>query len=317
MLYEVRTPVSSPTNDLAGGGTYGSFGRVAYLHGGGIDAPLAVTRFDEAGQPAVQTLAPHASWQGDYVDGTTMSGGAVATCTGASGCPRLEWRGGKETADGVATAPGDYPWWGRLVVGQLDGSGLKYQRNRFYDPLTGQFTQADPIGLAGGKNLYAFAGGDPVNYTDPFGLCPPVDKNTTDCSPEMKRLLAMDKPLESPLVDPVAIASGSITGLVRGTFVKAAIRVAETSASPGIAATTHGAMRLADPARLGTAGVRDAISNATRSFTQKDGAQVFAQQVGSRLNVVVQGERGVITTFRNLSDKSLARLAKNYGWEPK
>ncbi|WP_309669486.1 hypothetical protein, partial [Gemmatimonas sp.] len=144
LLYEIRTPVTSPTNDLAGGGTYGSFGRVAYLHGGGIDAPLAVTRFDEAGQPAVQTLAPHANWQGDYVDGTTMSGGAVATCTGASGCPRLEWRGGKETADGAATAPGDYPWWGRLVVGQLDGSGLKYQRNRFYDPLTGQFTQADP-----------------------------------------------------------------------------------------------------------------------------------------------------------------------------
>ncbi len=37
---------------------------------------------------------------------------------------------------------------------------------------TGHFTQEDPIGLAGGMNLYGFAGGDPVSYSDPFGLCP-------------------------------------------------------------------------------------------------------------------------------------------------
>jgi len=36
----------------------------------------------------------------------------------------------------------------------------------------GPFTQEDPIGLAGGLNLYGYAGGDPVNFSDPFGLCP-------------------------------------------------------------------------------------------------------------------------------------------------
>ncbi len=36
----------------------------------------------------------------------------------------------------------------------------------------GQFTQRDPIGLAGGLNLYGYADGDPVNFSDPFGLCP-------------------------------------------------------------------------------------------------------------------------------------------------
>jgi uncharacterized protein RhaS with RHS repeats len=46
-----------------------------------------------------------------------------------------------------------------------------YRRNRYYDPGTGRFTQEDPIGLAGGLNLYGYAGGDPVNFGDPFGLC--------------------------------------------------------------------------------------------------------------------------------------------------
>lgn len=36
----------------------------------------------------------------------------------------------------------------------------------------GTFTQEDPIGLAGGLNLYGFANGDPINFSDPFGLCP-------------------------------------------------------------------------------------------------------------------------------------------------
>ncbi len=45
-----------------------------------------------------------------------------------------------------------------------------YMRNRYYDPQTGQFTQMDPIGLAGGLNSYGFAAGDPVTYSDPYGL---------------------------------------------------------------------------------------------------------------------------------------------------
>jgi uncharacterized protein RhaS with RHS repeats len=50
-----------------------------------------------------------------------------------------------------------------------------YRRNRFYDPSSGQFSQQDPIGIAGGLNQYGYAQGDPVNFSDPFGLCPVCD----------------------------------------------------------------------------------------------------------------------------------------------
>ena len=45
-------------------------------------------------------------------------------------------------------------------------------RSRQYDPATGKWLQEDPIGIAGGVNLYQYNGNDPNSFGDPFGLCP-------------------------------------------------------------------------------------------------------------------------------------------------
>jgi len=45
-----------------------------------------------------------------------------------------------------------------------------YNRARYYDPQLGRFISEDPVGIAGGLNLYGYAGNDPVNRTDPTGL---------------------------------------------------------------------------------------------------------------------------------------------------
>lgn len=49
---------------------------------------------------------------------------------------------------------------------------LYYMRARYYDPGTGRFISEDPAGLDAGVNLYAYAGGNPVLFSDPSGLCP-------------------------------------------------------------------------------------------------------------------------------------------------
>ncbi|HCT1401687.1 TPA: RHS repeat protein [Proteus mirabilis] len=48
-------------------------------------------------------------------------------------------------------------------------TGLHYNTFRYYAPDLGRFTQQDPIGLAGGINLYAYAP-DPLTWVDPLGL---------------------------------------------------------------------------------------------------------------------------------------------------
>ena len=51
------------------------------------------------------------------------------------------------------------------------GGDMYYMRNRWYEPQTGRFLSEDPVGLAGGLNRYEYAGNDPIEGTDPSGLC--------------------------------------------------------------------------------------------------------------------------------------------------
>jgi RHS repeat-associated protein len=53
-------------------------------------------------------------------------------------------------------------------------TGLHYNYHRYYDPKVGRYLRPDPIGVAGGINLYVYAENNSINISDFFGLISPA-----------------------------------------------------------------------------------------------------------------------------------------------
>jgi RHS repeat-associated protein len=159
ILYETRVQGDSGNLELEDDAppAQSYYGVVGYLHAGGTDQPIALWK------GAGDLVLPFANWRGAFVKAT---------------CPSTDCGSSVYLPANGATAFGDPPfnpnrptiWHGSLLEGGQDQSGYQYRRNRYYDPNTGRFTQEDPLGLGGGLNLYGFANGDPITFTDPFGL---------------------------------------------------------------------------------------------------------------------------------------------------
>ncbi len=184
VLYEIRQPGSDSLattlleRDTASIYTSNhGFGRVVYTHGPGIDHPLDVIRMGySATWPMPIALILHYTWR-DVPDVGSFDNGAAKRChpnTTPSDCVLPSWAAYNRGAYLEDNYPQQYTpapiWFGDLAEMKRDATGQLYMRNRSFDPATGHFTQEDPLGLAGGLNVYGFAGGDPVNFSDPFGL---------------------------------------------------------------------------------------------------------------------------------------------------
>ena len=75
--------------------------------------------------------------------------------------------GNTVATSGVAASENPYRFSTKEAIGGLYSYGL-----RFYSPGLGRWINRDPIGEAGGANLYLFAGNDPINTYDDYGMIP-------------------------------------------------------------------------------------------------------------------------------------------------
>ena len=153
------------------------WGQVLYTHGLGMDQPLAVHR-SGAGVDTLDlssfAMYPLHDWRGNataiaFAGGRPLFNGNVKYTPPLPTDENTALTAYRERTHDSRRLTS---WMGSLLTGQMTAMGLEYRRNRYYDPKSGRFTQEDPIGLGGGLNLYGFGGGDPVNYSDPLGLCP-------------------------------------------------------------------------------------------------------------------------------------------------
>ncbi|WP_425591686.1 RHS repeat domain-containing protein [Hydrogenophaga aromaticivorans] len=102
--------------------------------------------------------------------------GTPRRITNESGQPVWQWAYsayGDNAAQVLAAATPGFAFNPRFPGQYFDSeSGKHYNYFRTYDPKTGRYTSADPIGLEGGWNRFAYVGGNSLSFVDPKGLCP-------------------------------------------------------------------------------------------------------------------------------------------------
>ena len=169
---------------------------VRYMHGRGLDQPLATEVYPLGAAPT-----PGAGSQYYYhADGE----GSIRLLTDANGqiANRYDYDSYGQRQTVIESLPlQPYGWKGREWI---PGPNIYYNRARFYDPVLGRFMSQDPLGYAAGKwrqysfadkrrspfvpatsdtnsnnpnslvkdtwNFYSFAWNNPKNWRDPTGL---------------------------------------------------------------------------------------------------------------------------------------------------
>jgi RHS repeat-associated protein len=137
-------------------------------------------------------------------------------------------------------------------------TGLYLLGHRYYAPGTGRFLNRDPIGYAGGENLYNAFGGNPVNNTDTQGLDPQSDNGSS--------ILSVGATASAGLVGPASLRPGMHSETERSKGARSDLRGLNVTLATGLAGMlTDGLLgrlfgRASEAAEAGGATVADAAT---------------------------------------------------------
>ncbi len=145
---------------------------------------------------------------------------------------------------GTDTDLDPYSGFGGQWGGYTDSeSGLTLFAHRYYDSGTGRFLTRDPLGYAGGSNLYAYAANNPVMLADPSGFCPTTDRDIHPgmyAGTEQSQMAgAMTQNLQNTVV---MAAAGAALTIIGATFQGASVaeETAEGTTAEGTTAEGEG-----------------------------------------------------------------------------
>ena len=160
--------------------------------------------------------SPPPSFAAVHTDALGTPLAVTATTAASPTSPVVLWRASYEPF-GAATVneDPDNDGHGFVLNVRLPGqyydfeTGLHYNYFRTYDPATGRYLEADPIGQAGGLNPYAYVANRPTGFSDPSGL----ECFDTVCA-AMSRGGGNAQALAEALGLPVAAGVGSAAGQI-------------------------------------------------------------------------------------------------------